>query len=332
MSDFSALDLPSFGSVNQPLATEPVRARPAGHDVYKTDTYHGELLVSLQALEPVHVGTGVSVLGTDVGSEVPLVRPMTQRPDGTLIIPGTSIKGCLRSMYEAVTPSTLGIKSSGVLDAFKPNQYSKRTDRYNQQKGPEICPASQVFGAMGYQGLLSVTDGVCDSPAEIGEIPILHSPKKRVTENALPRKFYRALHHRQVQAGDEPETAAIQQAPVGAVFTTQLRFKNLSLEALGVLLIVLGQDGASPLSLKLGAAKGYGFGTVRAKVTGGTVSKTEDLVGDRYLAYGAQPSKVALPEVTEGAIAAANNGTLLQVKQLAELRAILPVPTKMEET
>ena len=72
---------------------------------------------------------------------------------------------------------------------------------------------------------------------------------------------------------------------MGATFTTQLRFKNLSLEALGILLIVLGQDDAQPLSLKLGAAKGYGFGTMRASVTGGTVSKTEDLEGDRYLAY-----------------------------------------------
>ena len=178
MSDLQSLDLQSFGQVEQPITTKPVLAAPAGHYAYRTDKYHGQLTVTLRALEPVHVGTGVSVLGKDVGSDAPLVRPMTQRLDGTLIIPGTSIKGCLRSMYEAVTPSTLGIDSNAPR-AFQPSRYKRRE--------PEICPASQVFGAMGYQGLLSVADGICDSPAELGTLPILYSPNKISPGDTLPR-------------------------------------------------------------------------------------------------------------------------------------------------
>lgn len=320
MSDLSSPNLESFGEVQQPTARKPILAAPAGHASFQAETYHGVLTISLRALEPVHVGTGVSVLGTDVGSPEPLVRPMTQRPDGTLIIPGTSIKGCLRSMYEAVTPSTLGI-GSDAPNAFKPSRY--------QWRSPEICPASQVFGAMGYQGLLSVADGLCDSPAELGNIPLLHSPNKVSAGDTLPRKFYRALHVR--QDSEEQETAAIQQAPVGATFTTPLRFKNLSLEALGILLIVLGQDYEQPLSLKLGAAKGYGFGTMRAEVTAAVVCRTEDLARDRYLSYGTNASAIDSQALMTQAIAAAHSGQLLQPAQLQQLRAILPVPLASQE-
>lgn len=328
-SSFSHLK--SFGEVQQPVANGTMQTAPAGHATFRSGTYQGYIAIALLALEPVHVGAGVSVLGTDVGSSEPLVRLMTQQADGTLIIPGTSIKGCLRSMYEAVTPSTLGVASGASeqgsrndkLAPFKPSQY-----KWN---APEICPASQVFGAMGYQGLVSVADGVCDSPAEIGTIPILYSPDSVSAGDTLPRKFYRALHVRDLQAGEEPKTAAIQQAAVGATFTTQLRFKNLSLEALGILLVVLGQDESLPLSLKLGAAKGYGFGTMRASVTAAAVFKTEDLERDRYLSYRVEGKAEDTDELMERAIAAAHGGSLLQGDRLQQLRAILPVSIASQE-
>ena len=313
----------SFGIVEQPVATAPVMSPPAGHAQFTANTYHGQFTLALRALEPIHVGTGVVVMGDDVGSAAPLVRPMTQQTDGTLIIPGTSLKGCLRSMYEAITPSTLGTKSAGIPPQFKPSNYSKRNR--------DICPASHIFGAMGYQGLLSVGDAVCDTPAELGEIPLLYSPKKPKADypEHLPRRFYRALHTRSATDHDDtPKTAVAQRAPVGAVFTTQLRLKNLTLEEIGLLLIVLGQHSDFPLSLKLGAAKGYGFGTLTATVVETAVYSTETLTQNRYLSYSSENRSLDRETLFTGALEAACSGSLLKETQLKQLCSILPNSTQ----
>ena len=323
MDENSENKVKSFGIVEQPVAVVPSKVPPVGHALFMESTYHGQFTVTLTALEPVHVGTGVGVMGQDVGSSAPLVRPMTQQTDGTLIIPGTSLKGCLRSMYEAITPSTLGAYSAGIPFEFKPSNYSRRNR--------DICPASHVFGAMGYQGLLSVGDAVCDTPAELGEIPLLYSPKKPKAQypDHLPRRFYRALHTRPVaDDGDTPKTATAQWAPVGANFTTELRFKNLTLEAIGLLLIVLGQHSDYPLSLKLGAAKGYGFGTLTATVVNTTVYSTEALTQNRYQSYSSKKTSLDEETLMVDALTAACRGTLLQESQLNQLCSILPNPTQ----
>ena len=317
----------SSGIVEQPTDRLPKLVVPRGHNRLKPDTYHGQLTITLTALEPLHVGTGVLVLGNDLGDPAPLVSPMTQQIDGTLIIPGTSLKGCLRSMYEAITPSALGVVKRGwpkSLGAFEPKKY-----RENQKS---ICPASQIFGAMGYQGLLSVGDAVGDRKAELGTMPALYTPqpqKINAQATALPRRFYRPFYQR---SNDTPATqrdtkkpTTIQQAPVGTRFTSQLRFKNLTLEEIGLLLIVLGQHPDQPLLLKLGMGKGYGFGTVQTNIKATAVYNTKQLTAQRYQTYKASaiPQTDLISRALQKALAPLS---ALQTDQLDQLYNILPRP------
>lgn len=235
-------------------ANAPSKSKPKGHQKFVENCLHGCLELQLTAQQPIHVAVGVTVMGSDVGSDRPLIHPMMQRPDGTLFIPGSTLKGCIRSIYETITNSTLGTQTTNAPQEYQPSAGSQ-----------SLCPASRVFGALGYQGLIEFTDAICQTPATIGNIPVMHSPKP-----GNKRKFYRTTTQPlNEQRTDSPEISEvpIQQAPRGAIFTTRLQFKNLSPAELGALLIVLGQDDQHhAIALKLGAGKAHGMGMLTVQI------------------------------------------------------------------
>jgi CRISPR/Cas system CSM-associated protein Csm3 (group 7 of RAMP superfamily) len=279
---------------------------PQGHKEFANSGLHGHLELQLLAQQPIHVAVGVTVLGQDVGSDRPLVRPMMQKPNGSLFIPGSSLKGCIRSIYEAITASTVGARSINATS-------TPCTGERN------LCPASRVFGALGYQGMIEFTDAVCHTPASIGDIPIMHSPNP-----GHDRKFYRTT----AQRLDPPEMShvPIQQAPRGSIFTTRLRFKNLLSEELGTLLIALGQDPNYPMALKLGAGKAHGMGQLTVEVGQAQVYRTEDLQRDRYSSY----QIPSIEPVSWQIHIQAAHEVLIQQPQLTTLANILQRPMAQE--
>jgi CRISPR/Cas system CSM-associated protein Csm3 (group 7 of RAMP superfamily) len=292
-------------------ATVIDRRVPQGHKKFVDKGWHGYLDLRLLAQQPICVAVGVTVLGRDVGSDRPLVRPMMQKPDGTLFIPGSSLKGCIRSIYEAITASTVGTEIDKVT--FEPCRGKKE-----REERPR-CPASRVFGALGYQGMIEFTDAICNTPATIGDIPIMHSPNP-----GHDRKFYRTT----AQRLDPPEMShvPIQQAPRGSIFTTRLRFKNLLSEELGTLLIALGQDPNYPMALKLGAGKAHGMGQLTVEVGQAQVYRTEDLQRDRYSSY----QILSIEPVAWQIHIQAAHEVLIQQPQLTTLANILQRPMAQE--
>ncbi|NJO43574.1 MAG: CRISPR-associated protein [Cyanobacteria bacterium RU_5_0] len=300
-------EIRSYAFVSLPT-NAPDQRKPQGHQKFVENCLHGYLELQLTAQQPIHVSVGITAMGSDVGSDRPLIRPMMQRPDGTIFIPGSSLKGCVRSIYEAITNSTVGTQTTNAP--------------YEPCKGKqELCPASRVFGALGYQGLIEFTDAISTTPATIGEIPVQHSPKP-----GTGRKFYRTT----VQRTDPQEISQvpIQEAPRGAVFHTRLRFKNLLVEELGTLLIALGQEETHAIALKLGAGKAHGKGMLTVQILQAQIQKTEDL-RDRYSSYHPAPLSTLLSwdEYIEAA-----HERLIQSSQLQALTAILQRPIAQERT
>jgi CRISPR/Cas system CSM-associated protein Csm3 (group 7 of RAMP superfamily) len=284
------------------------RRDPQGHKKFVDNGWHGYLDLQLLAHQPIHVAVGVTVLGRDVSIDRPLVRPMMQKSDGTLFIPGSSLKGCVRSIYEAITASAVGTEIINL------------TSKHSKKVEPMLSPASRVFGALGYQGMIEFTDAICDTSPIIGDIPIMHSP------NARPdRKFYRTTAQRTDLR--EMSQVPIQQAPKGSSFTTRLRFKNLLSEEVGTLLIALGQDSNFAMALKIGAGKAHGMGLATVNVVQAQIYQTEDLQRDRYSSY--HPPAIE-PIALQTHIQAAHKG-LIQQPQLATLANILQHPMAQEK-
>lgn len=312
----------SFDFVDFPENSAP-QAELVGHDRLLTDRYHGHLTLQLTALTPVFIASGVTALGRDVDQPVPLLKVMGQDAAGNLILQGTSLKGCIRSVYETITNSRLGVKSDrspqGGNPPFRP-----------VRRGHTLSPAELVFGTMGLQGLVSITDAVGDRPLELGELPPMFQPRA-----GKGRKFY--YHHngsssniatpgREEEKPDRP-ASPIHQAPVGSVFTTTLRFSNLTFAQLGALLIALGQDKAHQrcFALKVGAGKGKGMGSIAVQLTSHNITEGSNLKASRYLTYKADDDHLSKRALTEALQAAYDSG-LVNVNQLDRLYQILQHP------
>ncbi|MCM1984016.1 RAMP superfamily CRISPR-associated protein [Lyngbya confervoides] len=324
---------------NQPVNPKPYsvvefdgsklqRYRPMdyGHNKYRDNLFHGSFSLQLKVQTALHVSTGVVVMGKDVGSKVPLIKTMQTSQD-KLTIPGSSLKGALRSIFEALTNSPLGV----ITGKYK----SKMPVRLLPSKGEDLNPASLLFGAMSWQGLVHFKDAVGTSPGtQVGFMPSMYSPQpdKRVAYFinglAVGRKFY---YHAVAAVSGGDRGVPVQQVGKNYSFKTSIQFRNLSEAHLGALLISLGQDPDYPFAIKLGAGKPVGFGTVVVEVTH---LECRDNLKSRYQSYRSDQSHKlegeALRKRMEVAMQAAHQTQLVNKRALESLARILQWPTDRE--
>ena len=64
-----------------------------------------------------------------------------------IVIPGSSLKGAIRSVVEAISESCVSKTVKKVRDAF-PTEYKF----FNECQQDNLCVACRMFGAMGFQG------------------------------------------------------------------------------------------------------------------------------------------------------------------------------------
>ncbi|HBB30403.1 MAG TPA: CRISPR-associated protein [Cyanobacteria bacterium UBA8803] len=308
---------------------KPQLLPPIEQDRYHADRYHGTLHLTLTVQTALHVSTGVVAMGSDVGQKsIPLIKTMIQGSEKNLIIPGSSLKGVVRSVYEAITNSTLAVVSSKEKDRIPPERLPCKDKK-------RLCPASRVFGALDWQGLIYFTDARCQSAGfRPGFMPSLYRPRPDQNQKYFKqgkvagRKFY----YHTIKAVDKGQQQGIpvQEATKEFVFTTQLHYRNLTQPELGTLLIVLGQDKPKyPIALKVGGGKPIGMGTMTVDVT--MIEQPANL-RDRYLSYQSQPDQLTgnqLQQVMQRAIQEAHR-QLVQSPQLQELAAVLKYPTDRE--
>ena len=310
----------------------PPKNPPAGHHQYLGDRLHGTLFLTLKVQTTLHVSTGVVVMGSDIGSRVPLIKTMVQNIDQKLSIQGSSLKGCIRSAYEAITNSTLAVITSRYRDKIP----QERLPCKNKQ---ELCPASQVFGALDWQGLIEFSDAKCENTGfATGFMPSLYRPRpdqRRAYFDARGNVAGRKFYYHTIRAIDKGQNQGItvQQAAKEYTFKTQIQFKNLTAAELGTLLIVLGQDPKYPIALKVGGGKPIGMGTMTVEVTAAKVLQNKGDLRDRYSSYKPHESDsmtgTKLQQFMQKNIQAAHS-SLVQATQLQQLAEVLKYPTDRE--
>ena len=305
----------------------PTLQRPVGHHKYHTDRLHGTLFLTLKVQTSLHVSTGVVVMGSDIGSRVPLIKTMVQGVDHKLSIQGSSLKGCIRSVYEAITNSTLAVITSKYRETIP-------RERLPCRNKEELCPASLVFGALDWQGLIDFSDAKCESASfATGFMPSLYAPRPQrqayYTKGMVAgRKFY----YHTIRAIDKGQNQgiAVQQAGKEYTFTTQLHYRNLTQAELGTLLIVLGQDPKYPIALKVGGGKPIGMGTMTVTVR--EIEQAQNL-RDRYSSYtlpeSARLTVESLQQFMHRNIQAGHS-SLVEATQLQQLTEVLRYPTDRE--
>jgi len=304
----------------------PILQPPAGHDRYFIDHIHGTIKLTLTVKTAVHISTGIVALGTDVGSASALIKTMMQGTERQLTIPGSSLKGVVRSMYETITNSTLAV----VTGKYRNMMPSERLPCKDKRK---LCPASLLFGALDWQGLVQFSDAKCQKASSVtGFMPSMYRPRPQEGRayldgrgKAVGRKFY--FHAAKAVDGGQ-RGVPIQQAGTEYTFTTQIQFMNLTQAQLGTLFIVLGQDEQNPLTLKVGGGKPIGMGTMTITVT--SIDQAQNL-HDRYRHYAVpvstQLTKEMLTAFIQACVTTAHKSKLVEEPQLQHLSQILKFPT-----
>ena len=301
----------------------PNLQRPFGHHKYDQNRLHGTIYLTLKVQTSLHISTGAVVLGSDIGSKISLLKTMIQGVDAKLSIQGSSLKGCIRSVYEAITNSTLG----AITSKYKEKIPTERLPCKNKEK---LCPASRVFGALDWQGLLDFNDANCERIGfSTGFMPSLYAPRPNCDAyyqrgKLAGRKFYYNMS-KAIEKGQR-DGISVQQAGKEYTFKTQVTFKNLLPEELGTLLIILGQDKKYPMALKVGGGKPIGMGTMTVNVdkinqpqnlkqrySSYQASEDDDLTGDKLQQFIQKQIQVAHLQ-------------LIQKEQLEQLAAILRYP------
>lgn len=300
----------------------PFLKPPAGHHRYRENRQHGTLHLTLNVETPIHVSTGVIAMGSDVGQSVPLIKTMTQTGDA-LVIQGSSIKGCVRAIYETITNSTMGV----VTPRF---QRDMPRERLPCNKKDSLCPTSQIFGALDWQGLLSFGDARCQQgDSTVGFMSSMYSPRPDRRgyydgNQVAGRKFY--YHARRAVEGGKDRGVPVQQAARSYRFKTKIQYMNLQDSELGALLLALGQDQAHGFALKIGGGKPIGMGSMAVVVD--KLERTANL-RDRYTSYEATPQSLqgeTLASVMAQLMGEAHK-RLIEAPQLRQLAEILRYPT-----
>ena len=156
-----------------PLADHIERSNVTGHEVLPPDCWYGRIGLRLTADSPVHVASGQIVrredlepyIGRDLDGPIEEELVLSHLRCGDVrVIPGTSLKGTVRAVVEAISYSCLTfINYRNVSSMAKDERHGdQRLQALHNRCTPEsgVCPACALFGTLGYEGRVSFSDFV----------------------------------------------------------------------------------------------------------------------------------------------------------------------------
>lgn len=306
-----------------PFAREVKKAAPAGHQRFDPERYTGFLTGDIVVLTPVHVGSGILELTKRVAPNLAMATPLIKgfvRSGGVRVIPGSTLKGAVRSVVEAITPSTVGkVGRRTRVPAYLQEPGTGRgreangVDKNKPVEQNPLSPADRMFGVMDYLGQVRFSDArQIGNVVILVEMPTLHKPNTE--DEVRGRKFYK---HGQPAKGNTPCEAV----PEKARFELRCDFDNLRAGELGALLLALGQ-GEPGLYLKLGSGKPVCYGSVQIDLK--QLILRRQIVAD-YLDWAGTEEAGAPTEFVAAALA---DPQLILPEQLHELRQTLKYPNE----
>lgn len=289
-----------------PLSQRVERRPPQGHHTYTQGSLSGTIDGVIVAQSVVHVASGL-LRHDPKNRQYPLVKAHFRSND-KIAIPATSLKGCIRSIVEAISPSAVTVTRARPLP--NESELSRSVEK--------LDVAQRIFGAQGYLGNISFGDAVLQGNTTVVQLtPQLFRPRPESSDTYFDgtrpkgRKFYM---HGQLVEGNLP----LEACAIGSRFTFTAHFENLTKGELGLLLCALGL-GKPKLWPKLGGGKPACLGTVEVMEM-----RVETI--DVQAAYKDFDLEPTIQQDLEPLIQAATTEMLLDAQRLAQLAEVLQWP------
>lgn len=229
----------------------------------------GVLKLRVEVLTPLHIYSGFFDI-----QEGQIYKSFTKYK-GQYIIPGSSFKGCVRTIAEAVSESCISTKQR--RDMFEVNISDNGR-----------CIVCDMFGSMGHKGKLRFMDlklvksnGVIIKklPAFFPPHPESESYKKDDKFKGI--KFYYHGNEDIIETGEIPHEVVIP----GSIFEGDVFYEGIDEKQLDLLCFSLGLG--ENISLKLGYGKPGYYGSVKVRTLDDRIKAKE-----RAMRYGRDNKKI----------------------------------------
>ena len=234
------------------MGGSPRKSRYVTQNIYQKNHFTGSLELVFEVVSDyLFVGSG----GYDYSDEKKLVYYTFFRSKNEIIVPGSSLKGAVRSVAEAISNSCLRVISKKE-QIYRPNTHM--VCKFKVGKDEILCPCCGLFGTTGYSGRVNFSDASpIEHELEIVKIFELFSP--RIIKRK--RKFYENKQFNPIgNLTPEKNHRFVEAAKKGSRFRTRLRFLNITGDEFSLLLHAMGVN--QDYQIKLGGAKPRCFGTV----------------------------------------------------------------------
>jgi CRISPR/Cas system CSM-associated protein Csm3 (group 7 of RAMP superfamily) len=170
----------------------------------RSNLVSGILSFECLVVTPLHIGNGkLRVSSAENSDELVMLHP-TVSYKGNPVIPGSSFKGMLRSVYETLTNSCMVFspsKKNGDLKKGMPQSMQETC-----QSNKEACAACTVFGSLGWRGKIRIPDlELEEGTVEEIYIPTLKSPFTDYPKNNKDRGNARLYYAHEENDSLDPE-------------------------------------------------------------------------------------------------------------------------------
>ena len=224
------------------------------HDRFQPGLRSGvfDLTWTIRETSPVVIGSGE----VEVARNNRLIAGHVRRENGMPVLPGTSLKGAVRQLYEMLTPSCDPTNRKAPPDRracdIKPHHQVLR-----------LCPACAMFGAGGFAGRVSFGEARPLSREavriDVREAVVGHTPgRDRWGHYKLYGRARRGGRRSGPPRRDGQRTVEPVECVMGT-FTSKLKLVNVTDREIGLLVGAMRAWG-TPFSVMLGGRKYDGFG------------------------------------------------------------------------
>lgn len=212
--------------------------------------YEGTIPITIRTLTPIHISSGKYRI-----DENKQIYKSFVRINNKTVIPGTSLKGVVRSIAEAVSYS--------CYKASKEIKHKKLPDKTHEDK--ESCIICQMFGSMGYKSRLQFSDCYLvneNENSQIIGIPASFSPHPdslfyyNKEGKYKGHKFYK----HGILGIQGKGNLLYEYILENAVFQGKVLFKGLTNEQVQLLCFSMGLSG--DIQPKIGYGKGHFYGSI----------------------------------------------------------------------
>jgi len=235
------------------------------YDDVKAERGDGKIPIRVKTLTPVHISSGEYTVSGDNS----MIYKEFVKVNGVPVIPGTSFKGCIRSIAESISYSCLYIfdkQKKELIPEFKLEAQEKDHEKNKEQRNEngKKCIVSDMFGMPGQKSKIVFNDlrGVPNKyKLEIKGIPTSFRPNPDAEYYLENGKYKGYKFYKHGINGIQPKGNMLCEfVAENSLFEGEIIYKNLTEEQIRLLCFSLGLSG--DINPKIGYGKNYFYGSI----------------------------------------------------------------------